>query len=131
MTRHQWTRRAAVGLGLTGALALGACGRIPMTVDMPKDGDKVLLKVSQPMQVRWGNQRPDKGDWVLETAPTGGVLSAGARMVQPPANGSQQLEVFNFTAAKKGLEDVTFIFRHKDGEAPGADERVNIHVAVS
>jgi len=131
MTGHQWTRRTAMGLGLAGALALGACGKIPMTVDTPKDGDTVLLQVSQPMQVRWGNLVPDKGEWVLETTPAAGVLSAGPRTVKPPANGSQQLEVFDFTAAKKGREDVTFVFRHKDGQAPTSDERVNIHVTVS
>jgi hypothetical protein len=109
MTGHQWTRRAAIGLGLAGALALGACGKIPMTVDTPKNGEKVLLELNQPMQVRWGNLWPQKGEWTLEKAPPAGVVSVGTRTVQPPANGAQQLEVFDFTAAKKGRDDVTFI----------------------
>ena len=111
------------------ALALSGCAPIPKTVDTPKNGDTFALTVNQPMEVRWGNQRPDQGDWVLET-PKGAALAAKGRMVQPPGEGAQQVEIFDFQAAQKGDENLTFTYRHKDGQPATADEQVTITVKV-
>jgi hypothetical protein len=83
------------------------------------------------MQVRWGNQRPDQGDWTLETPVSpAAAVALKARKVQPPGEGAQQVEIFDFVAARKGAQDLTFTYRRKDGQPPTADERVTIAVSV-
>lgn len=116
----------AAGAGL---LLLGACSPIPKVVDTPKNGDRFTLAVEQPMQVRWGNVNPTAGAWALEASPKS-ALKAQGHKVEPPANGSQQLETFDFVAAQKGAEDVTFVFKRADGQPPDAEERITISVTV-
>ena len=129
MSTAKGLRWAIAGLAAGAVLALAACAPIPKTVDTPKNGDSFTLALKQPMQVRWGNQRPDQGDWVLESA-SGPTVTLAARKVQPPGEGAQQVEIFDFVAAQKGAQDLTFTYRHKDGQPPTADERVTIAVTV-
>lgn len=131
MLGRGWTRRTAIGLTAAGLLVVGACAPIPKVVDTPMQGARITLGVDQPMQVRWSNMEPARGAWVLEKPPSTPALTALARTVQPPANGAQQLEIFDFKGAQKGSEDLTFVYRYKDGQAPTADERITILVTVS
>jgi hypothetical protein len=81
------------------------------------------------MQVRWANLQPSQGSWVLARAPSLAVTSHG-RTVQPPANGAQQLEIFDFTGARKGVDTMTFVYQHKDGQPPTADEEITLNLTV-
>jgi predicted secreted protein len=128
MDRTAWTHRAA-GMVSALTLALGACAPIATIVDTPQQAELVRVSVAQPMQVRWANMTPSAGSWVLEMGPTTALKSLG-RTVQPPANGAQQLEIFDFAAVTEGAEQLTFTYRRNDGAPPTPDERITIRVEV-
>lgn len=124
-------KRGLQGLAAAGMLMFAACAPIPQNVDTPINGANIDLSVDQPMHVRWGNLWPEQGSWVLETEPATAALKLQGRNVQPPANGAQQLETFDFIGAAKGQQALTFVFKRKDGTPPNADERVTITVNVT
>lgn len=123
-------RRTRLSLAAVGLLALAACAPVPKTVDTPKDGDAISLGLKQPMQVRWGNQRPDRGSWVVEKDPKSVALAMIGQSIQPPGEGAQQVEIFDFVGSQKGSEALIFTFKRKDGQPPTVDERVTIDVTV-
>jgi hypothetical protein len=130
MVPQIWIRQIA-GVLLAGLVSLAACAPIPTIVDTPREAEAVRLSVDQPMQVRWANLNPAEGAWVLERGPATAALKSVGRTVQPPANGAQQLEIFDFTGAAPGVEQLTFFYRHNNGDPPTPEERVTIHVTVS
>jgi predicted secreted protein len=123
-------RAKLLGLGAGVLLTLAACAPIPAVIDTPKDGDRVALAVKQPMQVRWANESPAHGSWVLEKAPAAAVTAVGRKTEQPPG-GAMALDVFDFEGAQQGTEDLTFAYRRKDGAPPKPEERITISVSVS
>lgn len=124
------SRTAILAALATGLMALAACAPIPIVLDTPKDGDKVALSVEQPIQVRWANQSPQHGSWVLERGPNAAVTAVGHKTEQPPG-GAMALDVFDFVGAQKGNDSLTFVYRRKDGSPPTPEEQVTIVVGVS
>ena len=123
-------RSILVGVAVAGLLALQACSPIVRVIDTPKDGTQVDLAVDQGMQVRWSNLSPDEGTWVLEAPPKSAVTLVG-KTEQPPAGGGIGLDIFDFQAKQKGVERITFVYKHKDGSPSAPEERISVDLAVS
>ena len=129
MAAKSGTRAVLTGLVLAGSLLLQACAPIPRVIDTPKDGAQVSLDLEQPMQVRWSNMSPEHGAWALEGEPAKTVTLVG-HTAQPAEGGALALDVFDFVGAHRGVEQLTFVYKRKDGTPPRADERVTIELAV-
>ena len=123
-------RGTMLGLAVAGLIPLWACGPIPTVLDTPKNGDKVSLTVNQPMTVRWSNQSPAQGAWVLEGGPTTPAVTLVGYKTEQPAGAAMALDIFDFVAAQKGDDRLTFAYKRKDGTPPTADERITIALSV-
>jgi hypothetical protein len=124
------SRIAMLGWVAAGLVGLAACAPIPTVLDTPKDGDKVSISVKQPMQVRWANQSPEHGAWVLEKGPANAAVAVVGRKTEQPPGGAMAVDVFDFVGAREGTDSLTFVYRRKDGVPPAPEERVTIAVGV-
>lgn len=124
--------RSVLAMGVAAALiALPACSPVPQVLDTPKDGEIVALSVSQPMQVRWANQSPALGSWVLEKGAETAAVTMLGRKTEQPAGAAMALDVFDFVGAQKGNARLTFVYKRKDGAPPTPEEQVTISVGVT
>ncbi|MBL8772812.1 MAG: hypothetical protein JNK30_15630 [Phenylobacterium sp.] len=124
-------RTGILGLAAAMMLGLAACAPIPTVLDTPKNGDTVAISVDQPMQVRWANQSPAHGAWVLQAPPVDTALKTVGRKTEQPPGGAMAVDVFDFVGAQPGSQQLTFVYRRKDGVPPTPEEQITITVGVS
>jgi predicted secreted protein len=122
-------RRVLVAAAAAALMLLQACAPISRVIDTPKDGTEVSLSVDQGMQVRWSNLSPDEGTWIVESAPASAVKMV-KKTEQPAVGSGIALDIFDFAAVRPGAEQVTFVYKHKDGSPSSPEERVSVQVTV-
>ena len=129
--RLETIRAGILGLASAWLLAVAACGPVPRVLDTPKDGDQVSVTVSQPVTVRWSNQDPDHGSWVLEKGPATPSVNLVRHTIERSEGAAFALDVFEFVGVQEGVEQLTFAYHRKDGSPPDANERITIALKVS
>ena len=116
------------GVGLAALAMLAACSATPKIIDNPKDGDKIDLTVGQPFTVKLTDMDGPKTDWVL-SGPSSTALTSQGRKVQEAKDGALPLEIYSFTGAAAGEQQLTFSYRHPD-EPASPDNTMTVTVTV-
>ncbi len=116
MVRSMFSRRNAVAVLVAAALLpAAACSPVKAALDNPLTGAEIAISVNQPLQVRLSNVDPVKGAWQYQAAQPKSVTFVGREVRPPESQGVRQLEMFNFTGAAKGSDQVTFRYTQPDG----------------
>jgi len=129
MVRSKFSRRSVAAMLVAAAmLPVAACAPVKASLDNPLTGAETEIAVKQPLQVRLSNVDPVKGAWQYQAATVKAVTYAGREVRPPESQGVRQLEMFNFTGAAKGADQLTFRYTQPDGTV--TDEIV-VKVTVS